>query len=894
VNHRSLELLKYQSLYVEKARRLGLEPPQLDVSSAEANAALDRAIVFLREQGLEVLSSEPGAPRRQAAFTQRVRDIHQAIRESPHSLCIEASRLKTAFYRKHGFDEPSPIHRAERLAYVLGRKQIIVYPRELLVGNFTTKRKGAQLWEEHFGAALATVVHQIDRQEPIAYQISDEEKRELLLSITPFWLRHSLSAKVITSLRELFRHVARACEVKAGFNHNLAAIAHFVVNYERLLALGTTGLIAEAEAQARTRPVADRDFHRGVVIALQAVETFADRYAVHLAALGRTEADPERRRELEEMAEVCRHVPRNPARTYREALQSMLFLHVALCIESYENAVSPGRLDQILYPYYQRDREAGRIDYAAARELLALFILKLEEAVLVVDGDTFFSLGRLFETTSTDQTVTAGGLGKDGKDATNDLTYALLDICELQPYSVNMTARIHPDSPPEYLDRIAEVYLTGAPMPALYNDEVYVETLTRHYDTTVEDARNYAIIGCTEPNASDDHFGNTDCANLNVALPLLQALRGEEQDLWSYGLAGQVDRVAARVVEREVGGQGRVARALRSGYRSARSWYGKRTTPAPRPPRSLDELLERYQARLNALATAILADHQQIEKAISEDFPTPLASSLSRGCMASGKDVNQGGARHNSSGIQAVGITDVADSLHALDEVVFTRRLYALDEVIEAIESDFAGERRQRIRAALLAVPKFGQDESPEAARWVNRVLQIYVDALKQVPGCPRQGIYAAGYYSLNVCTVYGKKTPALPSGRRAGVPLANGIGPHHGMPAGDLLSALNAVAAVDFAEYAPNGTTLTFTIDSALFQGAHGVRTLAGLFSTFFAQGGMQFQPNVISRELLRDAYAHPEKYPHLLVRIAGYCAYFNQLSDELKLSLINRTCYG
>jgi formate C-acetyltransferase len=308
----------------------------------------------------------------------------------------------------------------------------------------------------------------------------------------------------------------------------------------------------------------------------------------------------------------------------------------------------------------------------------------------------------------------------------------------------------------------------------------------------------------------------------------------------------------------------------------------------------MEGLLERYQARLNHLASSILTDHQKIEKEIRENLPTPLTSSLFRGCIEKGKDVNEGGATFNSSGIQAVGITDVADSLYAIDEVVFRKQLYTLDEIISAIDNDFEGEQNQRIQAALLAVPKFGQDESRESQEWVNRVLQIYVNALNSVENCPRNGIYTAGYYALNVNRVYGKKTPSLPSGRLKGVPLANSITPHYGMEAADLLSSLNSVAGIDYVKYAPNGTTVTFTVDSALFQGPDGVKNLAGIFSTYFKKGGMQFQPNVINREILLEAYKNPEKHKFLLVRIAGYCAYFNDLSDELKMEIINRTCYS
>ncbi len=308
----------------------------------------------------------------------------------------------------------------------------------------------------------------------------------------------------------------------------------------------------------------------------------------------------------------------------------------------------------------------------------------------------------------------------------------------------------------------------------------------------------------------------------------------------------------------------------------------------------MDELLERFQTRLNHLTQSILADHQKIEAELRKGFTTPLASSLFQGCIESGRDVYEGGATINSSGIQAVGITDVADSLHAIDEVVYKRRLYAVSDIIDAIENNFQGNGYQNIRSALLAVPKFGDDSSREATGWVNKVMQMYNNALASVANCPRNGRYSAGYYALNVGTRYGKNTPAMPSGRLAGVPLANSITPHYGMKQTDLLSALNSIAGVDFADHAENGTTVTLTIDSALFQEAEGVRNLASLFKTFLTTGGMQIQPNVIDRKILLDAYENPGKYPDLLVRIAGYCAYFNELSDELKLVIINRTCYS
>ncbi len=895
VGHDSIELLKYHNMYEDKARRLGLEVKPLNIAPEQSLEAVHRAEELFRSLNINAICLDLDTARNRAVFTKRVYDIQKDIRESGHSLCFEVSKLKTKYYRKNGFRKPTPIHRAERLAYVLKNKKVIVYPGELLVGNFTSKRKGGQVWEEHYGILFMSILHQINRQTPVSFQCSFRDKLSFYFNILPFWARHSLLMKVNRKLSDLMLTVARCSEMNTGFNNNMAAIAHFIVNFERILQLGTDGIIKEIETMQRERPENNQDFYRGAIIALRGLEEFARRYAETLTAMAEAEADPGRREELAGMARVCGHVPKYPARTYHEALQSMMFIHIGLCIESYENAVSLGRLDQVLYPYYKKDLDAGLITYDKAKELLALFILKMDEAILVNDGDTYLRIGRLFETMSTDQAVTAGGLGKDGRDATNDLTYMLLDICELQPYAVNMTARIHKDSPQEYLERLAEVYINGAPMPALYNDELYVETLMKHYDTTVEDARNYAVVGCVEPNASDDHYGNTDCANMNVTLPLLQALKGEENDLWNFGKLEQLDKLAAKFIEFTFRKDNRFSRFISSRYAEARRKRKlRKAAPRYNPPAGMEELLDRFQARLNALAASILADHQKIEGEIRKNFTTPLASSLSRGCIESGKDVNEGGARFNSSGIQAVGITDAADSLHAINEVVYKKKMYTIRDIIDAIDRNFEGKRNGEIRKALLDVKKFGHDESREAVEWVNRVLQIYVNALNSVANCPRNGIYSAGYYALNVSDVYGAKTQALPSGRLRGVPLANSITPHYGMEVSDLLSSLNSVAGVDFSSYAPNGTTVTFTIDSALFQGPDGVRNLAGIVSTYFRKGGMQFQPNVINREILLDAYRNPEKHRYLLVRVAGYCAYFNDLSDELKKIIINRTCYS
>ncbi len=887
----AIELMRYYNLHEDKARRVVVSQAPLNFWVDGWAVALEGGADRFAALGIEAHTTGTDVARRSPSFSRRVHDIQRAIRDAGYSVCIESAELKTAYHKKYGFEGPLAARRASLLRYLLANKTLTVHPHELLVGNFTSKRVGGSVWVEYFGTAMAANLWNIDTQEPVGFQISLADKIRFYTQLAPYWAKKGLLVSAFPSKLEFGQFIARTLEKRAGFNNNLAGIAHYIVNCERLLRLGTRGIAAEAAERREDHD--DDDFYDGVEIALQALEAFAGRYAGHLRELAREEADPARRAELQHMAQVCSRVPRNPARTFHEALQAILLLQIALCTESFENAVSLGRLDQVLQPYYEADRKAGRIDYEAAKELVACFILKIDEVIFLNDGDTGFEMGKLFESLSPVETVTVGGVDRDGNDCTNDVTYMILDACELRPIGVNMAARIHRDSPPEYVERIAEVYLNGSPMPALYNDEAYIPALTREYGASLGDVRNYSIVGCVEPVASDDHFANTDAANVNVVLPFLQALNGDERPLWRHGELPYADKRIRRAIRERLGKPDENRPAL-AWLRSARKRAEKRLRNGPRDlPVSMDELLDRFGERLTELVRDVLADQQRIEVALSRNLTTPLASSLYAGCMESGRDVYEGGTSINSSGIQAVGVTDVADSLAALDALVFRGGRYTLDEVLDAMQANFEGEFYAQIHDDLLAAPKFGDDSAADAHGWIDRVLELYVDALRAADHGNRDGKYVAGYYGLNVNMVYGRRTPALPSGRKYGVPLANSLCPHFGMQMVDLTSALNAVAKVDFPRFAPNGTTLTSTIDSGLFPGEQGVRNLAGLIRGFFNQGGMQFQPNLIDREILLDAYNNPGKHRDLVVRIAGYCAYFDDLSDELKREILDRSYY-
>ncbi|MCL2023602.1 MAG: radical SAM protein, partial [Oscillospiraceae bacterium] len=742
----SIELMRYHNMHEGKAERLGLDVPLLGITPDQSLVSLKKGIELFNSQGIAADNDELRDKPPMAEFTPRVKMLRDEILEAPREISFEVARLKTEYYKKFkGFKKPVHIHRAERLHHVMANKTIKVYDGELLVGNFTEKRVAGQLWEEQYGSLYATFLHKAHKQTPVPFIASKEDKKYFYKEILFYWLTKNTIFRGGGSLSNIVLNLSRVAETSTGFNNNFAAIAHFVVNFERVLKLGTNGMKKEIEEAKIKYPENNQDFYNGALISIEALELWSERYAAHLEELASKESDPKRRAELEKMAEICNHVPKNPARTFHEALQSMMFLHMALCIEAYENAISFGRFDQILYPYFKADFEAGRITYEEAKELLCLFVIKMDEVIIVNDGDGVLNISKLFETLSVDQALTFGGVGKDGKDATNDVTYMCIDACELQPLAINMCARIHKDSPQKYLDRLAEIYINGCPMPELFSDDIYIESLLRHYDTSIENARNYSIVGCVEPVASDDHFGNTDSANMNLALPLLQAMKGHEHDLWHFGLGMQIEKLLTRFIE--YGAKNGIIKesAVTKRAKKVHKRNIKRGMFEYSPPKDMDELLTRFRARLGELAKSVLDDQQTIEKALRNYFTTPLASSLYKGCIETGKDAYEGGTNYRTAGIQAVAVTDVADSLHVIEELVYKQKKYTILQLIQAIDANFEGY--EELHRDVNAIPKFGDDSSPRAAEWVSCVMGVYNDVLDATPYAVRDGKYTAGYY---------------------------------------------------------------------------------------------------------------------------------------------------
>jgi formate C-acetyltransferase len=788
------------------------------------------------------------------ALSDRVLALDEEIRGTPRALCAERAVLLTRYFREEAeWSEPMGdsftmiVKKAGALRYILRNKRIRIYPQELLVGNFTSHRVGGGIFPELHGVAMMEDLFRFPHRSVNPLAVSKEERRQLLREVLPFWIRRVPGAKALP-FRAQLRLAAEQIDPKFYLINEIAGISHFVPDYQGLVTRGTEGYRNEAATlQKQTKPGSSAfQFCEAVQIVCDALDEFGGRYREEARRLAREAPDDARREDLVEIADACAWVPRHPPRTFREALQSILFAQISLNIESLDNSVSPGRLDQILGPFYERDLAAGTIDRPAAFELLGCFALKLCEIVPAFSRRGTRFHGGMFN----GQVLVVGGTDRQGKDATNEVTYLFLELMDrLRTRQPNYHARLHRESPPAYRLRVASALARGAVSPALYNDEVIVPLLQSR-GISKEDARDYANVGCVEPVSAGRSFLSTDAALFNLPICLELALnRG-----------------------RRFGGLRRIGVA----------------TPPAEACRSMDDLLERFRAQVEAGVGRLLFDIAAIERANAKWNPTPLTSMRHLGCLVMGRAASPGVATYNGSGLQGIGVVEVGDSLAAIDWVVFQEKRATLAEVVRACRKGFRGH--EALRARLRNAPKYGNDH-PLPDGYVGRVMEVFQGCLASKQNT-RGGEYVAGFYSVTAHVAFGKKVGALPSGRMAKEPFSSGISPTNGMDRLGPTAAMRSAAALPL-HLAQNGVNFNLQLAPWVVSGPDGAPTLQKLIDGGFAAGCMQMQVNVYDPKLLVEARNHPGRYPGLLVRVSGYSAYFDDLSVEMKEEIIQRTLH-
>ncbi len=777
---------------------------------------------------------------------ERVRLLKKAVMDAAPGICTERALIWTEYFkRKENRSKPAVIGMAEALSEVLGRKGIAIHPGELIVGNFSSKRVGGSIYPELHGLPVMLDLFKFSGRETNPLRISLSEKLRLA-GIVPFWMFRFLGIRAYRSIPKKVRLLFDQLIARYYLINEAGGISHFAPDYERLIAMGMDGFAQEADRlQAGVQKHSEEwNFYEGVKIIAEGVSCFGERYAELAERMSGTEPDTQRKAELQQIAQACRRVPRHGARSFVEAVQSLFLVQIALNLESLDNSVCPGRMDQYLYPYYEADLAKGIITREKAHEILCCFSIKMCEIVPVFSRHLTNFHGGMFN----GQVVTIGGVDRDGKDAVNELSYIFLEIMdELRMRQPNYHARVHAGSPEEYLDKIFSILSAGSNSPALYCDEVIIETMRRN-GYSLEDARDYTAVGCVEPVSQARSFSSTDAAIFNVPLMLEMAL--------NKGL--------------------RFGRPFRSGAK----------TTAPEEMKTMEDVKAAFEKQLRYKLIDLMDDLQAIERANRDYHPTPLTSMLIRGCLDKGTCSTAGGAQYNFSGIQCVGPADTGDAMRAIEQSVFIEGKFSLRELAEKLKRNIPDDKD---RTYLKRIKKFGND-CEEADRWVRYVIETFASTLSSLGPNTRGGKYVMGLYSVTAHEYFGRINGALPNGRRRSESFGSGISPSNGMDKEGPTAVLNSMNRLDF-HAAGNGINFNMKFDPHSLRGPEGRKALASLVRTYFHRGGMQIQTNVLDPSILIEAKDNPKLYPHLLVRVSGYSAYFNDLTPAMKNELIRRS---
>lgn len=789
--------------------------------------------------------SEPSSMSRVPHLADRIMSLKKDIQEFKPGICTERALIWTAYFRnRENRNKPVSIQIAEAFREVLLRKTIRIYPHELIVGNFTSKRVGGQIEPELLGVPVMQDIFKFPRRKINPLEISVRETWQLL-RILPFWLPRFLAIRAHKSPVKKIRALISQLRSYYYVMNEAGGVAHTIPDHEKLISIGTDAIVSEISMhQQRVAMNSDRwHFYEAMKISAEAFAVFCSRYGKLAGEMAGRARDMEERRSLNEIAECFRTVPRKGASTFREALQTVYLAHIAIMMESLDNSVGLGRMDQYLYPYYERDVQRGILTREQARDLVAAFSIKLCELVPVFPEKVINFHGGFYNA----QVVTVGGMDRNGSDATNALTYIFLDVMnELRMREPNYHARLHAGSPDAYIDRIVGSLCDGANTPALYNDDVIVESMCND-GFSLADARDYSGCGCVEPIAPGKSFASTNAAMVNVPIILELALN-----------------------------QGRRFNSLvRSGA----------ATMAASRMKTMADVKAAFETQLKFIISRLMEDLKALEEANRDYHPTPFTSMLHEGCIASGKCTTAGGALYNFSGIQAVAPAGVGDALYAIDRVVFEEGKISLPDLVSLLKKNIGDPKWL---AVLRGLKKFGNDEE-DADKWTLYAADAFGKALEGFVSS-RGGRYRMGIYSDTLHEFYGRIDGASAYGRRKGECFSSGLAPANGFDRNGPTALINSLNRFDFKKI-PNGINFNLKFYPQTLKGDKGRMLLSVLLKAYFQRGGIQAQINVLDPEELKKARENPLLYPNLMVRVSGYTVYFNDLSPAMKDEIIQRS---
>lgn len=777
---------------------------------------------------------------------QRLRS--RVISARPY-LCIERARFVTQSYRETEH-EHILTRRAKAFESIMRNMSVYILDDELIVGHQASRQRSAPLYPEFAVEWIRDEIDLFETRPQDRFIVPGEVKREFLDDIYPFWKGRTLSDRVhsyITEEIRLQRFVANVFNISG---HEDNGLGHVALDYRKVLGGGLRGIIADIETRLSRlelwRPEDYRKmlFYESCMSMCESAIAFANRYGMKAWDMAKDEKDAVRKQELIGISEICKRVPEHPARTFHEALQSFWFLQ--LLPQIYDNGVSisPGRFDQYMYPYYVADIEKGLLTREKEQELLESMWVKLTEPIKIYRAaDAAFHAGYPMG-----QNLCVGGVGPDGIDATTDLSYRCLEahshMLLMQP---NFTARLHLRTPNEFLLKVCEAIRLGNGMPQITNDEVVVLALTG-IGISLREARDYVPIGCVET-APPNVWGRLNGGYLNLAKIVELALNNGK----------------CRVSGEQVGPE----------------------TGDPRQFASFNQVLDAFKAQMEYTMEHHVTWDNLIDRAHAEFMPTPFTSIMVGDCIEKGRDVTEGGARYNYTAPYGVGIANAGNALFAVKKMVYEDKAVSMDELIEALDTDF--KDREDLRQLLInKVPKYGND-IPEVDLLAKKVADIFLDAMQGYETY-RGGPFVGSFIPVASYVALGMTTGATPDGRKAGEPLADGISPSNGTDHEGPTAVFKSVCTLDHRRI-PNGVIFNQKISPEVIASAEGLQKFSELIRSYVQLGGCHVQFNIVTADTLREAQKEPEKHRGLVVRVAGYSAFFNEVHRDVQDSIITRT---
>ena len=827
----------------------------------------------------------------------RIQKLVDALYE--HMPVIESARAKliTESY-KETEGEPIITRRAKAFAHILHNIPIIIRDNELIVGSSTIAPRGCQTFPEFSYEWLEAELDTVATRTADPFEIAEETKAELK-EADKYW-KGKTTSELATSYMapEAIKAIEHNIFTPGNYFYN--GVGHVTVKYWEVLETGFEGIMEKAQKELDGCSVGDGNYARkshfleAVILSCKAVIDYAGRYAKLAREMATQTSDPVRKQELLVIAENCSRVPAKGAQNFYEACQSFWFVQQLLQMESSGHSISPGRFDQYMYPYYKKDMEAGTITREFAQELMDCIWVKLNDLNKCRDAAS----AEGFAGYSLFQNLIAGGQNKEGEDVTNDLSVMCIQASmHVHLPAPSLSVRVWNGSPHEFLIKAAELTRTGIGLPAYYNDEVIIPAL-QNRGLSLEDAREYNIIGCVEPQKAGKTEGWHDAAFFNMCRPL--------ELVFSNGMdKGEMVGIPTGDVTQM---------------------------------KTFDEFFDAYKKQMEYCISLLVNADNAIDVAHAERCPLPFLSCMIDDCLKEGKSVQEGGAVYNFTGPQGFGIANMADGLFAIRKLVYEDKKVSMKELKEALawnydkglDAQSAGDMTEMIMKAMQKagrnvdastaegllktfmgmkpgeqktrrfkeihdmideVPKFGND-IPEVDYFAREVAYTYSKPLQKYNN-PRGGKFQAGLYPVSANVPLGGQTGATPDGRYAHTPVADGVSPSAGKDVKGPTAAATSVSRLDHF-IVSNGTLFNQKFHPSALSGREGLEKFVALIRGYFDQKGMHMQFNVVDRQTLLDAQEHPEKYKHLVVRVAGYSALFTTLSRSLQDDIIRRTEQG